>query len=67
MIIFLIIKEHLSRAKIDLGHTVDCNSDTFGKSVAVCANKGGDFAQRVDLEIVLGYTFCWLSRYDLKV
>ena len=67
MIIYLIMKKDLGKADVAVEHTVDCDCDTFGQYVAICANKGRDLAKGVDLEIFLGYTFQWLSRHDLEV
>lgn len=67
MIIYLIMKKALGKAQVFIEHTVDCNCDTFGQDVAIRANKGRDRAQRIELKVVLGYTFRWLSPHDLEV
>ena len=43
--------------------TVNGNGDCLGQLVTIGANKGRNFAQRVDLEVVLG-KFMWWFRMD---
>ena len=38
-------------AKGKARHTVHSNSHGFGQYVSICANKGGDPAQRIELEV----------------
>lgn len=40
-------------------HTVNGDGDCLGQLVAISADKGGNFAQRVELEIVLGELMWW--------
>lgn len=44
-------------------HTVNGNGDRLSQLVAIGANEGGNFAKRVDLQIVLG-KFTWWFRVD---
>lgn len=50
------------------GHTVDGNGNGFGQLVTICTNERGYFAQRINLEIVLGKFTWWLciNNFEIK-
>lgn len=50
------------------GRTVDGNGNGFGQLVTICTNERGDFAQRINLEIVLGKFTWWLcvNNFEIK-
>lgn len=48
-------------------HTVDGNGDCLGQLVTIGTNEGRNFAQRVDLQIVLGKFMWWLRMDYVKI
>lgn len=48
-------------------HTVDGNGNGFGQLVTICTNERGDFAQRINLEIVLRKFTWWFCVNDFEI
>ncbi len=50
-IIWLILEKGQQLATGKAQHTVHSNGHGFSQDVSICANKGGDPAQRIELEV----------------